>query len=165
MKQACPFDTIGTRLRVMALWMPLLLTCLPALARLPEPCNIYYGEARGVHGCVLTDGMSAVVVARINGAEAAEHEITAVLSTGVNFALRIPLDDGWEGRYAPNAARAGEQPEILIRYGGAQYQVDGIVPAIGDRGVYRRITVEAVPEPVAFVLCAMLGLACARRHR
>ncbi len=143
-----------------------VILCASAFARLPEPCNIYYGRAVDIDGLSLIEREDAAVVARINGKECARDYIGAVLSPGVNFALRLPLDDGWDSPYLENVAREGEQPDIVIEYEGAEFPVDDYVPPVGPRGTLHLTDIQATPEPTAVAaLGAALSLALLRKTR
>ena len=133
-----------------------LLAAGAAWARLSEPCNIYYGQARGIDGRVLSSETNAAIYARINGVECARQEITRDLAANVNYALRITLDDGWDARCAATAARAGEQPQFFIAHNGVEYAVQDSVPVIGAAGVLYQVDVQAAPEPAVLGLAALL---------
>ena len=140
--------------------------CSLAIARLPEPCNIYYGEAIGPQGVTLT-GAANAVVARIGGIECARYYIGGYAASNANYAVRIPLDDGLDLRYDTTAARAGEQPVFAVVCNGAEFPVDTLPPTVGTRGALQRFDFEAAPEPlcIPFAAAALAVLTRARRRR
>ena len=138
----------------------MLLAC-PALARISEPCNIYYGEARDPDGRVMTSG---TIVVSINGMVCAREEIRRQLADTVNYSVRVPLDDGMDLRYVPNAARLGEQVAITVVSGGQEYDVSGDVPAAAIAGTTQRADIQTIPEPAGIAAALVLAL-LARRAR
>ena len=147
----------------------LLLICAAALpayvatAQLSLPANIYYGEVRGVHGLVLTGMVNVAVIARVNGYECARTYVDTYLADGVNYALRVPVDDGLSWRYEPYAAREGERPEIVIMYDNAEFESDSLAPPVGPPASLQVANVQAVPEPG--FLFFFSGLLCAALRR
>ena len=141
----------------------LLFSCAAAFARLSEPANIYYGEARGAQGEVLTGEFKGVVTAYVNGRECARATTGGYRAPDVNYVLRVPLDDGWETRYAPYAARVGETPELRIAYGGNEFAIEQAVPPVGPRTTLQRVDLQAMPEPAAAAALVIALLGAARR--
>ncbi len=136
--------------------------CAGALARLPEPNVIVYGRATDMDGLTLTDH-HVVVVGRIHGRECARSVINAALASNVNYALRIPLDDGWAERYADYAARPGDALELAFFCNEVECPSDGTAPVIATRATLQRADVSLLPEP-AGVFAAALLLAALRRR-
>ena len=142
----------------------LVLPAQSATARLSMPAAIYYGEARGVHGLVLTGMVKVAVIARINGVECARTYIDTYLAPNINYALRIPVDDGLAYRYDSSAARIGELPEICIQYDTLEFEIDGVVPPVQAPASLQVANVQAVPEPVIVALVAGLLAVLLRRY-
>jgi hypothetical protein len=140
------------------------LLAVVAAARLPEPNNIYYGRLTVLDGAALTGEVDAVLIARVNGIDCAYDEVTGSIAPDVNYVLRVPLDDGWEGLYAPYAARRGDAPVVTLLYEGDEFPVDEELPGVSDAGALHRIDLEATPEPSAAVIAAC-ALAFAARSR
>ena len=136
-----------------------LLAC-PAHARLSEPCNIYFGQARGQDGSVLTSG---TIVVSLNGQVCDRKEIGRQLADGVNYSACVPLDDGNDLRYIPNAARVGEQVTIAIVCGREELDVDGSIPPVAIAGSAQRADIQVIPEPAA--AAALLLALLLRRAR
>ncbi len=138
------------------------MLALTAVARLPEPCNLYYGHLASTDGLVLT-GVASFIIAHVNGGEAARAQHSEYLDASVNYVVRVPLDDGWDARYRQFAIRAGERPVFSVLYDGAILPVDTPVPAAGARGAVHHVNLEALPEPCGAVLALILALRAARR--
>lgn len=136
--------------------------CAGAFARLPEPNVIVFGRATDMDGTTLTDH-HVVVVGRVNGRECARATINAALAPDVNYALRIPLDDGWAERYADYAARPGDALELAFVYGDSECPAEGATPVIGARATLQRADVSGVPEPAGLLAAAALFAAWRRR--
>ena len=134
-----------------------------AAARLPEPNNIYYGRLTVLDGAALTGEVDAVLIARVNGIDCAHDEIAGLIAPDVNYVLRVPLDDGWEGLYAPYAARRGDTPVVSLLYEGDEFPVDEVLPSMSGAGALHRIDLEATPEPSAAVTAAFAALMALRR--
>jgi hypothetical protein len=136
--------------------------CAAAFARLPEPNVIVYGRATDMDGTTLTDH-HVVVVGRIHTRECARAVINAALATNVNYALRIPLDDGWASRYADYAARPGDALEIAFLCNEVECPAEGAVPVIGARATLQRADIALLPEPAGALAAAVLVM-LRRRH-
>jgi|GEM_PF-2107405 len=138
--------------------------CTGAFARLPEPNVIVYGRAADMDGTTLTDH-HVIVVGRIHGRECARATINAALASNVNYALRIPLDDGWAERYADYVARPGDALEVVFMYGENECPAEGAAPVIGPRASLQRADVNVLPEPAGLLAATLLFAALPRRHR
>ncbi len=150
-------------------WRPLGLLmlcglCTGAFARLPEPNVIVFGRATDLDGTTLTDH-HVIVVGRVNGRECARATINAALAPDVNYALRIPLDDGWAERYAEYAARPGDALELAFVYGDSECSVEGAAPVIGACATLQRADVSGVPEPAGLLAAAAVLIARRRWPR
>lgn len=142
--------------------MVLLILCvMQAAALVPEPFALYYGQARGPEGELLTREAGAVVLVRIDGRENTRYPIGDILAENVNYIVRVKVDDGHYYLYDPAAAREGDVPEIVIRSEGVEYGVEDTIPPVGKRGTVHIVNIEAVPEPCldVFVWVGILFLA------
>ena len=133
------------------LWIPaFMLLCAGMLsARLSEPAVTYYGTASGGNGIALTNG-EALVIARFHTVECTRAYTGIYDADDVNYALRIPLDDGIDYRYEPYALRQGEQPEIVVALDGVEWEIETPVPPAGPAASLQRADIRAVPEPGMF---------------
>ena len=112
-----------------------------ALALYPEPGNIYHGVLRGQGGRVLTpeDGVRLrMTVTRGSGTNAvrtvvAETDIVTAPAGGPNLILRPSLDGGGGQAYSLSALRPGERVRVFVAKGGREVEVEGPVPAAGNR--------------------------------
>jgi hypothetical protein len=134
-----------------------------AVARLPEPNNIYYGHLSVLDGAALTGEVDAVLVARVNGLECARDDIAGLVAPGVNYVLRVPLDDGWDALYAPYAARRGDRPVLALLYEGLEFIVDDELAPVAAPGALHQLDIQATPEP-GLLLLLLAGLAYAWRR-
>ena len=83
-----------------------------ALAGLPQPMCVYYGQAQDGYGFPYTTNATVVLLHGTN--EVASHSIRGSLSPGVNFALYVHIDDGSAAQaYSPRALRSGELVRLL----------------------------------------------------
>jgi hypothetical protein len=123
----------------------------------PEPYALYYGQAKGPDGEVLTRESGAEVLVRIDGRENTRYRIGDILAEHVNYLVRVKVDDGNGYLYDPGAARRGDVPELIIRSEGVEYGVEDIIPSVAGRGTAQSVDIEAVPEPGA-VVCALVGM-------
>jgi len=124
-----------------------LCLCGAALARLSEPVAFYYGEARGAQGEILTGVFAGTVSVRVNGHECARAATGAYRTPTVNYILRVPLDDGWDTRCTPYAARVGEQLDARITYDGHEFDTVETLPPIGAPATLQQVDLQALPEP------------------
>ncbi|MCP5526297.1 MAG: hypothetical protein H7A47_05760 [Verrucomicrobiales bacterium] len=125
----------------------LLLLAVSALAGLPQPMCVYYGEARDGHGWPYTT--NAHVVLLRGDQEIAAHTIQGSLSPGVNFALYAHLDDGrTREAYSPRAVRTGDLVSVVVRDAeGEKTIMEGsAVPAVGKPGEMVLIHVTAAED-------------------
>lgn len=143
--------------RILVICIILLcMSTLTATARIALPYNFYYGEATGVGGSCITGVANARVIAKHNGRNVADTYITGFVTQNVNYILRVPLDDGWETRYAEYATRAGEQIDLFIAYDGIEYPVEDTIEPIGPLATTHLTDIQATPEP--HMLCGILFL-------
>ncbi|MCK5852175.1 hypothetical protein KAH27_04010 [bacterium] len=132
--------------------MAFLITILPAcfaFARLSLPNNFYYGEAKGIAGICLTGIPNAKVIAKYNEKICAETPVSGFISNNINYILRVPLDDGWEYRFAEYAPRENEFIDIFINYEGIEFPVDDYIPPLGPAETSHETDIQATPEPVS----------------
>lgn len=114
-----------------------------ALAGLPQPMCIYYGQARDGYGMPYMQG--ADVILRRGATEIVRHTIRGSLSPGVNFALAVHLDDGQSAQsYSTRALRSGDRISIVVRDGEGEKTImeQQVVPAVGIPGelILRHVT-------------------------
>jgi len=128
----------------------LLLTTL-TFARLSLPNNFYYGEAKGVGAICLTGIPNAKVIAKFNGKTCAETFIGGFGSNNFNYILRVPLDDGFDYRFADYAPRQNENIDIFISYEGTEFPVEDDIPPIGPAEASHETPIQATPEPPLFI--------------
>ena len=127
-----------------------ILACV-SFARLSLPNNFYYGEAKGVGGICLTGIPNAKVSAKFNGKTCAETFVGGFISNNFNYILRVPLDDGFDYRFADYAPRENENIDIFISYEGTEFPVEDYIPPIGPAETSHETPIQAVPEPTLFV--------------
>ena len=125
--------------------LALLLTVGPALAGLPQPMVVYYGQAQDGFGWPYRDHADVILLIGTN--EMARHTIDGSISPGVNFALYVHVDDGTGGtnRYSGRAARTGETVRILVQdsYGLKTIMESNSVPAVTKPGDLILVNVTA----------------------
>lgn len=114
-----------------------------AVAGLPQPMCIYYGQARDGYG--LPYLQDADVILRRGTTEIVRHTIRGSLSPGVNFALEVHLDDGQTPQsYSKRALRSGDRISIVVRDGEGEKTImeQQLVPAVGIPGelILRHVT-------------------------
>ena len=129
---------------VAILLAPLLLLSSTALAGLPQPMFIYYGQVKDGFGIPYRDN-AEVILLRDNSI-VAHHKIDGSPVGGVNFALYVHLDDGrGTSNYAAKAVRTGDSISILVRdaYGQRTIMEQATVPAVGKPGEIVAINVTA----------------------
>ncbi len=134
----------------------LLISSSQCFARLSLPNNFYYGEAKGIGGICLTGIPNAKVIARFNEKICAETSVGRFISNNINYILRVPLDDGWEYRFAEYAPREGEFVDVFISYEGTEFPVDDFIPSLGPAETSHETNVQATPEPCLFIICNLL---------
>ena len=125
----------------------LMLLTLTALAGLPQPMCVYYGQALDGHGWPYTT--NAQVVLLHGSHEIASHTVNGSLSPGVNFALYVHLDDGRAtDSYSPRALHSGDLVSIVVRDPGGEKTImeDQAVPAVGAPGELIAINVTAATD-------------------
>jgi len=127
----------------------LLILAGMSFARLSLPNNFYYGEAKGVGGFSLTGEPNAKVIARFNEKICAETYIGGFITNRVNYILRVPIDDGWDVRFAEYAPREGELIDIFICYDDVEFSVDDFIPPVGPAETSYETAIPATPEPVS----------------
>jgi len=118
-----------------------------SFARLSLPNNFYYGEAKGVGGICLTGIPNAKIIAKYKGKTCAEAVIGNFISNNINYILRVPLDDGYEYRFANYAPRQNENIDIFINYEGTEFPVEEYIPKLGPAEISHETDVQATPEP------------------
>ena len=111
-----------------------------SFARLSLPNNFYYGEAKGIGGICLTGIPNAKVIARFNENICAETYIGRFITNRVNYILRVPIDDGWDVRFAEYAPREGELIDIFICYDDVEFSVDDFIPPVGPAETSHELT-------------------------
>ena len=134
----------------------LLILASMSFARLSQPNNFYYGEAKGVGGICLTGDINAMVTAKFNGNICAETYVGGFITNRVNYILRVPLDDGWGDRFAQYAAREGEHIAVFINYDGIEFPVEEEIQAIGPPASSFETDIQATPEPCLFIIYCLL---------
>ena len=134
-------------LRGAGLGVMLIVWAVPAAALVPEPYALYYGRAKGLDGKVLTRESGSEVIVRIDGLENTRYRIGDMLSENANYVVRVKVDDGTGYLYDPAAAREGDEPELVIRDAGGEYDIEGVIPPVEGRGTVKTVDIEAVPEP------------------
>jgi hypothetical protein len=102
------------RFPVSGFFLLLVFALQCALAGLPQPMCIYYGQAEDEYGWPYSGSHAGDVILRIGTNEIARHHVTGSLSPGVNFALYVPIDDGRGPAYVQNAAVTGATVAIVI---------------------------------------------------
>ena len=124
--------------RILALC---LLCCPTALADLPSPSCVYYGMALDENGLPIL--ASGEVILRINGDEVSRVPIDGLLAPGVNFSLRVPIDNGIGERYDGGAYRSGDPISILVEANGRTLPIlkNDALPPVGEPGEIIRIQV------------------------
>ncbi len=123
-----------------------------SFARLSLPNNFYYGEAKGIGGICLTGVPNVKVIAKLNGKTCAETSLGGFISNNVNYILRVPLDDGWENRFAEYAPRQGEFINAFIYYDGTEFPVEDYIPPVGPEESAFETDIQATPEPTLFLI-------------
>lgn len=129
-----------------------LLLCLGssvngALAGLPQPMFIYYGQALDGFGIPYHE--NAEVILLRGGTAVARHEIRGSLRPGVNFALYAHLDEGQEAaNYSPRAVNTGDAISIIVRdaYGQKTILERNALPPVGQPGEQIGIRVTAAVD-------------------
>jgi hypothetical protein len=129
-----------------------LLVCLGwsvscALAGLPQPMFIYYGQALDGFGIPYHE--NAEVILLRGGIEVARHEIRGSLSPGVNFALYAHLDEGQEAaNYSSRSVNTGDPISIIVRdaYGQKTILEQSALPPVGQPGGQIGIRVTAAVD-------------------
>jgi hypothetical protein len=132
-----------TKRRLLALGLA-FATGQTAVAGLPQPMVVYYGQAKDGYGLPYTE--NATVILRSGTNEYARHRIQGSLSPGVNFALHVPIDDGRDtNRYVRTAARTGEVVSIVVddAYGRKTIMESNAVPAVSRPGDLVLVNVTA----------------------
>jgi hypothetical protein len=122
----------------------LCLTPGSALAGVPQPLCIYYGEALDGFGWPYTTNAEVVLLHGTD--EIAHQEIAGSLSPGVNFALEVHLDDGQGTQnYSPRALRSGDLVSIVVRdaYGEHTLMPEQVIPPVGAPGEIITVNVTA----------------------
>lgn len=133
----------------------LILACLgltgglppAAVAGLPQPMCIYYGQACDGYGLPYTTNASVILLHGTN--EIARHTIGGSLSPGVNFALNVHLDDGRSATdYSPRALHSGDFVSIVVRDQQGQKTImeSQVVPSVGKPGDIVTVNVTAATD-------------------
>jgi len=140
------------------IFIPAILLLLTGFgfARLSLPNNFYYGEAKGVGGICLTGIPNAKVIGKLNGKICAETSVDGFISNKVNYILRVPLDDGWENRFAEHAPRQGEIINAFIYYDGTEFPVEDYIPPVGPVESSFETDIQATPEPTLFLILLLI---------
>ncbi len=109
-----------------------------ALAGIPQPAVVYYGQAVDAYGWPYR--AAATVVLRAGTNDVARHAISGSLAPGVNFALHMPIDDGRDGTpYVRYALTTGAVVSIAVIDGG------------GERLIMENAALPPVPAPGSVV--------------
>ncbi len=119
----------------------------PTRAGMPQPMCVYYGQARDGYGLPYLGG--ADVILRRGTHEIARHTIRGSLSTGVNFALYVHLDDGRSLKnYSSRSVRSGDLITIVVsdREGEKTIMTSKAVPVAGQPGELILRDVTAAPD-------------------
>ncbi len=130
----------------------LLILARLSFARLSLPNNFYYGEAKGIGGICLTGIPNAKVIGKFNGNTCAETFVGGFISNNINYILRVPLDDGYEYRFADYAPREGELIDVFISYDGTEFPIEEYIPPLGPAETSHETPIQATPEPSQFII-------------
>ena len=113
----------------------LALGAAVAVAGLPRPMVVYYGQACDAYGQVYKGG--ADVILKRGDQEVARCTIAGTLGTGVNFAVRVPYDGdpGDTANYVEWAVDEGDLLDVWISDAAGVRKVESCeVPPVGKAG-------------------------------
>jgi hypothetical protein len=113
------------------------------LAVMPQPSCTFYGQAKDNFGWPLMS--DAAVVLKINGEEITRYAINGSVSPGVNFILRVPMDDGRGTPYRTASALQGQPIEIVVVQEGEEMPIleTNLLAVVGAPGSLHAINVTA----------------------
>lgn len=121
--------------RIVISFCGLLLLAAGAVAGLPRPMVVYYGQACDCFGQVYKNGADVFMVHGTQ--EVARCTIAGTLGPGVNFAVRVPYDgDPTDGTdYVEWAVNEGDELEVWISDArGVRKVEECVVPPVGKPG-------------------------------
>ena len=140
MKSRFTFITLG--------WAGLCLAGIsPVQAGLPQPMCVYYGQARDGYGQPYLTNADVILLHGTN--EIARHTIRGSLSSDVNFALYVHLDDGHNGTsYSARALHSGDLISIVVRDPAGQRTImeNQAVPHVGLPGEMLLVNATAASD-------------------
>jgi hypothetical protein len=128
---------------MMMLAALLNLTVTPALAVVPQPLCVFYGQALDDFGWpYLRD---AEVVLKINGKEFSRYPVQGMISPGVNFILRVAIDSGNGTAYSDQAVPTGSSIDIVVIANGMSRTImeGASLPKVGKPGDIQYCNVTA----------------------
>jgi hypothetical protein len=112
------------------------LAALSALAGLPVPSFVYYGEVVDEYGWPVTAGSEATIVAGVGGRECGHSLLHEGRGPAINYRVEVPIDDGRGAHYADHAARTGDTVTFTVLIDGTEYAVmdPATIPPVGSPG-------------------------------
>ncbi len=107
----------------------LLAAALLAIAGLPVPSFVYYGEVVDAYGWPLTSDVPAYLIARVNGRECGRSLIHEGRGPGINYRVEVPIGGG-------HVERPGDPVTFVLAMNGVEHPAmdPSQVPVVGQAG-------------------------------